>query len=73
MKLGATSSTSIATENFGAKDYVDTAGKNARKITEYIQNRLKEDALSDQQTLDVRSVHGWSVTKCACQTKQNAV
>ena len=33
--------------------YVDTAGKNARKIAEYIQNQLKEDALSDQPTLDL--------------------
>ena len=33
--------------------YVDTAGKNAHKITEYIQNQLKEDALSDQLTLDL--------------------
>lgn len=33
--------------------YVDTAGKNARKIAEYIQNQLKEDALSDQLTLDL--------------------
>lgn len=33
--------------------YVNIAGKNARKIAEYIQNRLKEDALSDQLTLDL--------------------
>ena len=33
--------------------YVDTAGKNVRKIAEYIQNQLKEDALSDQLTLDL--------------------
>ena len=33
--------------------YVDTAGKNACKIAEYIQNQLKEDALSDQLTLDL--------------------
>ena len=33
--------------------YVDTAGKNAHKIAEYIQNQLKEDALSDQLTLDL--------------------
>ncbi len=32
---------------------MDTAGKNARKIAEYIQNQLKEDALSDQLTLDL--------------------
>ena len=33
--------------------YVDTAGKNTHKIAEYIQNQLKEDALSDQLTLDL--------------------
>ena len=31
--------------------YVDTAGKNAKKITEYIQNQLKEDQVADQITL----------------------
>ena len=30
--------------------YVDTAGKNAKKIQEYIQNQLKEDQLHDQMT-----------------------
>ena len=31
--------------------YVDTAGKNANKIKEYIQNQLKEDQMYDQMTL----------------------
>lgn len=31
--------------------YVDTAGKNAKKIAEYIQNQLKEDQVEDQMTL----------------------
>ena len=31
--------------------YVDTVGKNAKKITEYIQNQLKEDLEYDQMTL----------------------
>ena len=31
--------------------YVDTVGKNAKKIQEYIQNRLKEDLEYDQMTL----------------------
>ena len=31
--------------------YVDTVGKNAKKIAEYIQNQLKEDQVSDQMTL----------------------
>ena len=32
--------------------YVDTAGKNAKKIQEYIQNQLKEDQMSEQLTFD---------------------
>ena len=31
--------------------YVDTAGKNAKKIAEYIQNQVKEGQVSDQMTL----------------------
>ncbi len=31
--------------------FVDTAGKNAKKIEEYIQNQLKEDLEYDQMTL----------------------
>ena len=31
--------------------YVDTVGKNTRKVTEYIQNQLKEDRISDQISL----------------------
>lgn len=31
--------------------YVDTAGKNARKIQEYIQRQLEEDKLGDQLSL----------------------
>ena len=33
--------------------YVDTAGKNAKKIEEYIRNQLKTDQLSEQLTFDV--------------------
>lgn len=37
---------------FGCRDYyVDTVGKNAKKIQEYIQNQLKEDCEYDQMTL----------------------
>ena len=39
---------------FGANiisQYVDTAGKNAKKIAEYIQNQLKEDQIEDQMTI----------------------
>jgi REP element-mobilizing transposase RayT len=32
-------------------DYANTAGKNAKKIAEYIQNQLKEDQIYDQMTL----------------------
>ena len=31
--------------------YVDTVGKNAKRIAEYIQNQLKEDMMTDQITL----------------------
>ncbi|MBO6155321.1 MAG: hypothetical protein J6O60_07765 [Lachnospiraceae bacterium] len=31
--------------------YVDTVGKNAKKIEEYIRNQLKEDLEYDQMTL----------------------
>ena len=33
--------------------YVDTAGKNDKKIAEYIKNQLKEDAESSQLTMDL--------------------
>ena len=32
--------------------YVDTVGKNTKKIKEYISNQLKEDRLSQQMTLE---------------------
>lgn len=32
--------------------YVDTVGKNMKKITEYINNILEEDKLSEQMTMD---------------------
>ena len=32
--------------------YVDTVGKNTKKIKEYIQNQLKEDQLSHQMTFE---------------------
>ncbi|WP_138295230.1 MULTISPECIES: IS200/IS605 family transposase, partial [unclassified Clostridium] len=31
--------------------YVDTAGKNAGRIAEYIKNQLKEDELGEQLTM----------------------
>ena len=33
---------------------MDTAGKNAKRIEEYIKNQLKEDMVHDQMTL-----RGW--------------
>lgn len=32
--------------------YVDTTGKNTRKIDEYISNQLKEDRMSEQMTME---------------------
>lgn len=32
--------------------YVDTVGKNTKKIKEYIANQLKEDKMSDQMVMD---------------------
>ncbi len=32
--------------------YVDTAGKNAKRIKEYIQNQLKQDELGEQLTME---------------------
>ena len=33
--------------------YVDTVGKNAQKIQEYIQNQLKEDQIAEQLELEI--------------------
>lgn len=33
--------------------FVDTAGKNDKKIREYIDNQLKEDEMSEQLTMDI--------------------
>ena len=35
--------------------YVDTAGKDAKKIQEYIQKQLREDQLGEQLTMEERS------------------
>lgn len=32
--------------------YVDTEGKNAKKIEEYIKNQLKEDEMNEQIVMD---------------------
>jgi putative transposase len=37
---------------FWCRDYyVDTVGKNAKRIAEYVRNQLKEDMMSDQMTI----------------------
>jgi len=35
--------------------YVDTAGKNAGRIQEYIKNQLKEDEMGEQLTIQTKS------------------
>ncbi len=37
--------------NFWCRYYVDTVGKNEKRIAEYVRNQLQEDYLSDQITL----------------------
>lgn len=34
-------------------NYVDTVGKNTKKIQEYIQNQLKEDQIAEQLELEI--------------------
>ncbi|TDW19787.1 putative transposase [Breznakia blatticola] len=38
--------------------YVDTVGKNTKKITEYIQNQLKEDREAEQLTMNLKDPFG---------------
>ena len=53
MKSGEILNSNIGTESFGAEaTIVDTAGKNAVKIKEYIKNQLKEDELEEQLTFN---------------------
>lgn len=33
--------------------YVDTVGKNTKRIQEYIQNQLKEDIIAEQMELEL--------------------
>ena len=33
--------------------YVDTVGKNTKRIQEYIQNQLKEDKIAEQMELEL--------------------
>ena len=52
--------------------YVDTIGKNAQKIVEYVRNRLKGDAEQSQLTMDLAPFAGASNTRpfkflCAIQ------
>ena len=41
--------------------YVDTAGKDAKKIQEYIANQLKQDEMNEQ--FGCRPVYGWQEKK----------
>ena len=36
--------------------YVDTVGKNAKKIAEYIKNQLEEDKISKQMKISYKEV-----------------
>ena len=54
MNNGVISDTNTRAENSGAKDIIwIRSEKNTKKITEYIQHQLEEDAASDQLTLDI--------------------
>ena len=52
---GGIPNTNIEIRSFAIVDiyYVSTVGKNEKKITEYIQNQLKEDYMSEQLVLDM--------------------
>ena len=39
--------------------YVDTVGKNEKKIAEYISNQLKQDEMSEQLVLDFQDLFNW--------------
>lgn len=44
--------------------YVDTVGKNAKKIEEYIKHQLDEDKAGEQLTWEIsKPVHGLQVTE----------
>ena len=53
MKDGQMQDINIQIESFGADYYVDTVGKNTKKIQEYIQNQLKEDQIAEQLELEI--------------------
>lgn len=38
--------------------YVDTVGKNTKRITEYIQNQIREDREAEQITMDLKDPFG---------------
>ena len=53
--------------HFGCRGYyVDTVGKNAKKIEEYVRNQLQEDLEYDQMTLKeyIDPFTGEPVQKC---------
>ncbi|WP_425515984.1 hypothetical protein [Ligaoa zhengdingensis] len=48
---------------YAVSSYVDTAGKNASRIAEYIKNQLEEDRMGETVNNEpVRPVHGQQVT-----------
>ncbi len=54
MKDGETKSSSSVQGSSGAlASYVDTVGKNSKKIQEYIKNQLEEDKISEQLELEL--------------------
>ena len=46
--------------------YVDTVGKNTKKIQEYIQNQLKEEQIAEQLELEIEDP--FTENKCTPQT-----
>ena len=50
--------------------YVDTVGKNTKKIKEYIANQLKEDKISDQMTIEEIDPKGVATDGCKSQSQR---
>lgn len=46
--MGITNTNMAAGASGAGGYYVDTAGKNTKRIAEYIANQMKEDQISDQ-------------------------
>lgn len=50
--------------------YVDTVGKKTKKITEYIQNQLKEGQIAEQLELELEDLFTGRKKQCSPQTTQ---